>query len=73
MNMKSLSPVGRGDHALSLQQEIEQLFDGFARNLAGHVAETLASGIDMSETGKETVITVGLPSQAGKIEIKRSP
>lgn len=65
MNMKSLIPVGREYPASSplatLQREIDRLFDGFARNLAGHVTGTLAPSMDMSETDKEIEITAELP------------
>lgn len=65
MNAKSLISVGRDHQTLnplvSLQREIDRLFDGFARNLAGHVAGTLAPNVDMSETDKEIEITAELP------------
>lgn len=65
MNMKSLIPVGREYPASSplatLQREIDRLFDGFARNLAGHVTGTLVPSMDMSETDKEIEVTAELP------------
>jgi HSP20 family protein len=65
MNMKSLISVGRDRQAenplVSLQQEIDRLFDGFARNVTGRVAGTLTPRMDMSETDKEIEITAELP------------
>lgn len=65
MSAKSLISVGRdrqpSNPLVSLQREIDRLFDGFARNLAGHVAGSLAPTMDMSETDKEFEITAELP------------
>lgn len=65
MNTKSLIPVGRDRQAenplVSLQREIDRLFDGFARNLTGRMAGALAPSMDMSETEKEIEITAELP------------
>lgn len=65
MNAKSLIPVGREHQTpnplVSLQREIDRLFDGFARSLAGYVAGALAPSMDMSESDKEIEITVELP------------
>ncbi|MCC6887830.1 MAG: Hsp20/alpha crystallin family protein [Hyphomicrobiales bacterium] len=67
MSNKPLVPVGRDRTGLSayplslLQQEIDRLFDGFARNLSGRVAGALMPSMDMSETDKEIEITAELP------------
>lgn len=67
MSNKPLVPVGRDRTGLSahplslLQQEIDRLFDGFARNLSGRVAGALMPSMDLSETDKEIEITAELP------------
>ncbi len=67
MSNRSLVPVGRDRTGLSahplslLQQEIDRLFDGFARNLSGRVAGALMPNMDMSESDKEIEITAELP------------
>lgn len=63
--MKSLIPVGHerqeASTLVTLQREIDRLFDGFARNFAGRAAGALAPSMDMSETDKEIEITAELP------------
>lgn len=72
MSNKPLVPVGRDRTGLSahplslLQQEIDRLFDGFARNLSGRVAGALMPSMDMSETDKEIEITAELPGLEDK-------
>jgi len=67
MSNKPLVPVGRDRTGLAayplslLQQEIDRLFDGFARNLSGRVAGALMPNMDMSESDKEIEITAELP------------
>ena len=71
MNLKSLIPVGRqrgvarGDNAfLSLQQEIDRLFDDFTRgfpSLGSAVTNVALPTMDVAETDKEVEITAELP------------
>ena len=68
MNLKSLIPVGR-DRAvaspfMSLQREIDRLFDDFSRGLpafTGNGAGALMPSMDVTETDKEIEITAELP------------
>ena len=71
MNLKSLIPVGR-DRSLtgsmspfmSLQREIDRLFDDFTRGfptLSGNGASALVPSMDVTETDKEIEITAELP------------
>ncbi|MBN8968881.1 MAG: Hsp20/alpha crystallin family protein [Rhizobiales bacterium] len=67
--MKSLIPVNQDRSLLrrdlnpftALQQEIDRLFDGFTRNLAGGMTQALVPSMDVSETDKEIEITAELP------------
>jgi len=69
MTFKSLIPVGseRGvTRPLSspfsaLQQEIDRLFDGFARGFSGFPARELMPSMDLAKTDKEIEITAELP------------
>ena len=69
MNLKSLIPIGRdrsvvGNPFVSLQREIDRLFDDFTRGfpkLADTVPEKLMPSIDVTETDKEIEITAELP------------
>ena len=72
MNPKSLIPVGRErsavaswtDPFVSLQQEIERLFDDFGMRFGpsrNGPAETLAPRIDVAETDKAIELTAELP------------
>lgn len=70
MNTKSLVPAGRerglartGNNPFAtLQQEIDRLFDGFARNLSGlTIAPNVLPNMDVSETDKEIEIIAELP------------
>ena len=73
MNLKSLIPVGR-DRAvagssnpfMSLQREIDRLFDDFTRGFPamtafGNSGSSLMPSIDVTETDKEIEITAELP------------
>jgi len=72
MNLKSLIPVGR-DRAtgvanpfVSLQREVERVFDDFTRGFPsltsfGHTGSSLMPSIDVTETDKEIEITAELP------------
>jgi HSP20 family protein len=71
MNLKSLMPIGRdrnvarSDNAfLSLQHEIDRLFDDFTRGFpafsTGGAAELLPN-LDVTETDKQIEITAELP------------
>jgi HSP20 family protein len=71
MNLRSLIPIGRersvarGDNPfMSLQREIDRLFDDFTRGLpafsAGGVDELLPD-MDVTETDKQIEITAELP------------
>jgi HSP20 family protein len=69
MTLKSLIPVGseRGmarfpsNPFSALQQEIDRLFDGFSRGLAGFPSSELMPSMDVSETDKEIEISTELP------------
>ena len=70
MNLKSLIPVSRGNPAaaaspfMSLQREIDRLFDDFTRGFpafAGSGATALMPSMDVSETDREIEITAELP------------
>jgi HSP20 family protein len=71
MNLKSLIPVGRqrgvaraDNPFLSLQQEIDRLFDDFTRGfpaLGAGGSAALVPTMDVSETDKEIEITAELP------------
>lgn len=69
MALKSLIPIGseRGvtrpasNPFSALQQEIDRLFDGFARNFSGFPARDLMPSMDLSETDKDIEITAELP------------
>jgi HSP20 family protein len=71
MNLRSLMPIGRdrnvarSDNAfMSLQREIDRLFDDFTRGFptfsTGGVAELLPN-LDVTETDKQIEITAELP------------
>ncbi|HXX09425.1 MAG TPA: Hsp20/alpha crystallin family protein [Pseudolabrys sp.] len=66
MNLKSLIPVGR-DRAvaspfMSLQREIDRLFDDFSRGLPAFTGTgALMPSMDVTETDKEIEITAELP------------
>jgi HSP20 family protein len=69
MNLKSLIPIGRdrsvaANPFLSLQREIDRLFDDFTRGFPT-IADTgpakLMPSIDVTETDKEIEITAELP------------
>ena len=71
MNLKSLIPVGRDRSPtgsmspfMSLQREIDRLFDDFTRGfptLSGNGASALVPSMDVTETDKEIEITAELP------------
>ncbi len=71
MNLKSLIPVGRergvagsANPFMSLQREIDRLFEDFTRGfptLAGNGAAKLLPSMDVTETDKEIEITAELP------------
>ena len=72
MNLKSLIPVGRdrgvaapANPFVSLQREIDRLFDDFARfptfAAFGNVKAELMPNMDVTETDKEIEITAELP------------
>ena len=72
MNLKSLIPVGRerslgaGNPFMSLQREIDRLFDDFGRGIPGLPAmrgdgNALMPSMDVAETDKEIEITAELP------------
>ena len=71
MNLKSLIPVGRqrgvaraDNPFLSLQQEIDRLFEDFGRGFPAFgagVTGALVPTMDVSETDKEIEITAELP------------
>ncbi len=70
MNLKSLIPVGRqravaggGNPFLSLQQEIDRLFEDFTRGFPafGSMANVAVPTMDVAETDKEIEITAELP------------
>ena len=69
MNLKSLlpigreRPVGRGDvnPFVSLQREVERLFDDFGRGFPAFRSTELMPSMDVTETDKEIEITAELP------------
>ena len=72
MNLKSLIPVGRdrsiaASPFMSLQREIDRLFDDFTRGfptfptITGNSPTTLMPSVDVTETDKEIEITAELP------------
>jgi HSP20 family protein len=70
MTLKSLIPVGRERNAartfspfLSLQREVERLFDDFTRGFPafGNAKLDLLPSMDVTETDKEIEITAELP------------
>ena len=73
MNLKSLIPVGRDRGAaatanpfMSLQREVERLFEDFSRGFPsmsafGNGGSGLMPSIDVTETDKEIEITAELP------------
>ena len=69
MNLKSLLPIGRNHPVaaspfVSLQREIDRLFDDFTRGFptfSGNGAAALMPSMDVSETDKEIEITAELP------------
>jgi len=68
MNLKSLIPVGRDRTAaspfMSLQREIDRLFDDFSRGFptfTGNGAAALMPNMDVMETDKEIEISAELP------------
>ena len=70
MNWKSLIPVGReragvarrdANPFVSLQQEVERLFDDFARGFPAFGSAGLVPSMDVTETDKEIELAVELP------------
>jgi HSP20 family protein len=70
MNWKSLIPVGREragvarrevNPFVSLQQEVERLFDDFARGFPAFGSAGLVPNMDVMETDKEIELAVELP------------
>jgi HSP20 family protein len=70
MSWKSLIPVGReragvarrdANPFLSLQQEVERLFDDFARGFPAFGPTSLTPSMDVTETDKEIELTAELP------------
>src|SRR5262245_32661367 len=69
MNLKSLIPIGRErsivrrDHNpfVSLQREIERVFDDFTRGFATFRGQEMRPNIDVTETDKEIEVTAELP------------
>jgi len=70
MNLKSLIPVGRqrgvaraDNPFLSLQQEIDRLFDDFTRGFPafGAIGNAMTPTMDVAETDKDIEITAELP------------
>lgn len=71
MNLKSLIPVGRqrgvaraDNPFLSLQQEVDRLFDDFSRGfptLGAGLTGSMLPTMDVAETDKEIEITAELP------------
>ena len=70
MNLKSLIPVGRqrgvartDNPFISLQNEIDRLFDDFTRGFPaiGNGSANLMPTMDVAETDKEIEITAELP------------
>jgi HSP20 family protein len=71
MNLKSLIPIGRDRSVagsaspfMSLQREIDRLFDDFTRGFpafAGSGTPALMPNMDVTETDKEIEITAELP------------
>ena len=76
MNLKSLIPVGRqrgvartDNPFLSLQQEIDRLFDDFTRGFPAFgagIGHAMAPTMDVVETDKEIEITAELPGLEDK-------
>jgi HSP20 family protein len=74
MTMKSLIPVGRNSSLTRietnpltvLQQEVDRLFDGFSRSVAGFSSRTLMPSMDLAETDKEIELTAELPGMEEK-------
>jgi len=70
MNLRTLIPVGRGRPSLwawndnpfmSLQREVERLFDDFSRGFPTFGATELTPKMDVFETDKEFGLTAELP------------
>jgi len=68
MKLKSLIPVGRDrgltsafNPFMSLQREVDQLFDDFTRGWPSVGANQLVPSTDVTETDKEIQITAELP------------
>lgn len=70
MNWKSPIPVGReptgvarrdANPFVSLQQEVERLFDDFARGFPAFGYASLSPSMDVTETDKEIELTAELP------------
>ena len=67
MNLKSLIPIGRDRSVaspfMSLQREIDRLFEDFSRGFPtiGNGAIALMPSMDVTETDKEIEITAELP------------
>ena len=70
MNLKSLIPIGRdrnvaesGNPFMSLQREIDRLFDDFTRGFPtfGNSKADLLPSMDVTETDKQIEITAELP------------
>jgi HSP20 family protein len=80
MNLKSLIPIGRDrgmarsdNPFLSLQREIDRLFDDFSRGFPafGNGKLDLLPSMDVTETDKEIEITAELPGLEEKdVQIK---
>ncbi len=76
MNLKSLIPVGRqrgvartDNPFLSLQQEIDRLFDDFTRGFPAFgtgIGHAMTPTMDVAETDKEIEITAELPGLEDK-------
>ena len=74
MNWKSPIPVGReptgvvrrdANPFVSLQQEVERLFDDFARGFPAFGYASLSPSMDVTETDKEIELTAELAADAG--------
>ena len=71
MNLRSLMPVGRDRNVarsdnpfMSLQREIDRLFDDFTRGLpafSGAGTEAMVPSVDVTENDKQIEITAELP------------
>ena len=82
MNWKSLIPVGREragvarrevNPFVSLQQEVERLFDDFARGFPAFGSAGLVPNMDVMETDKEIELAVELPGLRRRMSRSTSP